>query len=110
MLGDKDQSFHDTLKRTWQKLKMLIDFYSTLRHKVSYTLLEIATTSSKWSNLCSTFIFGKSHVVKNIYKDVNHYYICQLTWRLVTTFPEENGFWNKTIKNADLLKGESFLC
>lgn len=44
-----------------------------------------------------------------IYKDVNHYYTSQLTWRFVTTFPEENGFWNKTIKIADLLKEKSFL-
>lgn len=72
-------------------------------------LLEIAITTSKSSNLCSPFIFGKNHAVKNIYKDVNHYYMCQLTWCLVITFPEENGFWNKTIKNADLLKEESFL-
>lgn len=32
--GAKDQAFHDTLKRSWHKLKMLIVFYSALEMKL----------------------------------------------------------------------------
>lgn len=90
---------HNTFKRILQKIKMWF-----LQHKklvIHVWKLQLHFPSGVTFVLL--MFFCKSHIIKNIYKHES------LTWRLVTTFPEENGFWNKTIKNADLLKEESFL-
>lgn len=102
LYGAKDQSFHNT----W--LKMLIVFYSALDTKLVTCCCKLLSQLPSPATFVPPSFLART-MLSRISKDVNHYYMCQLTWCLVITFPEENGFWNKTIKNADLLKEESFL-